>query len=444
MIHPPRNLFFISALLCLAGACTSGKVGQGTGGAAGLGSGGGLGSAGGSGGGSSGSSGSTAGSAGGGVGGNAGAAGTAAAGSTGAAGTTDGGVQVDGSTNDAGGDGPQVGNCTPVDPDNTFSPIAQLSLTGCVDPNDPTKLSPRAVTYEVNSPLWSDGADKTRAFVLPAGQKIHVDPTTGHWDFPIGTVMIKNFMFDGKFVETRLFMHLSDGTWIGYGYEWNGQGSAKQTDATVVGIGRDDVMFDTGKQTVHWYYPSRADCMDCHNDVAGDTLGPSNMQMYRVAMGDTMNQFDKFTAMNLFDTPPTAPAADQVLVTPYSIGDLTASGTTDQKARSYLQANCSHCHQPNDGFIMSPYPNFDLRYGTSLKNAMICNAPAEKGAVAGSTSTTILVPGQPMNSVMWVRMNEPPSEDDTSGRMPQIGTHVVDTMGLQLIGDWITAMTTCP
>ena len=31
---------------------------------------------------------------------------------------------------------------------------------------------------------------------------------TGKWVFPVGTVMIKNFLFDGKLVETRLFMHV--------------------------------------------------------------------------------------------------------------------------------------------------------------------------------------------------------------------------------------------
>jgi len=85
-----------------------------------------------------------------------------------------------------------------------------------------------------------------------------------------------------------------------------------------------------------------------------------------------------------------------------------------------------------------------LRYTTALKDANICNVMTAKGLVLGSTATKILVPGQPMNSVLWVRMNEPPSEDDTTGRMPQIGTHVVDTAGLQLISDWITAMPSCP
>ncbi len=428
------------ALLCFAAACTSGKIDQNAQGTAGSGASGSVGSASaGATGGTAGATGSTAGTSGGGTAGSS-------ASSAGAGGASpDGGQAIDG----GGGDAPVVGTCTPVDPNDTFTPIMLLSQTGCMDPTDPTKFSSRAVPYEVNSPLWSDGADKSRAFVLPQGGKIHVDPTTAHWDFPMGTVMIKNFVFDGKLVETRLFMHLSDDTWIGYGYEWNGQGSAKQTDATIVGIPGADVMFDTGQRTVHWYYPSRQNCMDCHNDVAGSSLGPSNEQMYRVASGDTMNQFDKFNAKGLFDSPPAAPLASQVLVTPYSIGDLTASGTVDQKARSYLQANCAHCHQPNQmtstgGTIMSPFPNFDLRYTTALHDANICNVMTAKGLVPGSAATKILVPGQPMNSVMWVRMNEPPSEDDTSGRMPQIGTHVVDAMGLQLIGDWITALTACP
>jgi len=426
---------FVSLLVggCTAtGVIPSGQAGQGGPGVAG----GGGGSAGASG--VAGAAGSTAGVA----GATAGAAGTA----TGAAGTTTDGGTPDGSpATDAGTDAPVVGNCSP--PDDIFNPIGTLSLTGCVDQNDPTKLTARAVTYEVNSPLWSDGADKTRAFVLPAGQKIHIDPPTGKWVFPVGTVMIKNFIFDGKLVETRLFMHADDSTWVGYGYEWNGQGSAKQTEATIVGVGRDDVMFDTGQRTVHWYYPSRQDCMDCHNDVAGNTLGPSNAQMYRTVAGDTQNQLAKFQAMGLFDAAPVAPTADQVLVTPYpgQLGSPPASATLDQKARSYLQANCAHCHQPNNGFIMSPFPNFDLRYTTALKDANICNVPVAKGSVPGSTATTILVPGQPMSSVMWVRMNAPFSDDaDTSGRMPQIGTHVVDAMGVQLISDWITHLTACP
>lgn len=337
-----------------------------------------------------------------------------------------------------------VGTCSP--PADIYSPIEKLSLTGCVDPTDPTKLTARAVSYEVNSPLWSDSADKTRAFVLPAGGKIHVDAATGKWVFPVGSVLIKNFIFDGKFVETRLFMHVDDMTWVGYGYEWEAPVNGKQTDAKVVGIGGDDVMFNTGTRTVHWYYPSRADCMSCHNSVAGGSLGPSNMQMYRVNQGQTTNQFDQFTQMGLFDTAPAKPADNQVLVAPYTtqLGSPPAGATLDQKARSYLQANCAHCHQPNDGNDQAVFPNFDLRYGAAFKDTGICNAQVTQGMVPGSTSTTIFKPGDPTNSVMLTRMTEPYTDQNGDGRMPKIGTHVVDMQGVQLIGDWITSIKNCP
>ena len=76
------------------------------------------------------------------------------------------------------------------------------------------------VPYEVNSPLWSDSANKERGFAIPSGKKIHVKncaaapaactqgpADTGRWVMPVGTVMVKNFGFDGKLVETRLFVH---------------------------------------------------------------------------------------------------------------------------------------------------------------------------------------------------------------------------------------------
>ncbi|HVZ74136.1 MAG TPA: hypothetical protein VHJ20_17275 [Polyangia bacterium] len=370
----------------------------------------------------------------------------------GSGGTTATGGASGGSGGSGGAAGGAVGTCTP--PDDPFNPLTTLTATGCMDATDPTKPNSRAISYEVNSPLWSDGADKGRAFVLPAGMKIHVDATTGKWVFPVGSVMIKNFGFDGKLVETRLFMHVDDMTWVGYSYKWNGQGAAKQTEATLVGTGttdRDDVMFDTGKQTVHWYYPSREDCTKCHNDVAGDTLGPENAQMYRTLAGHTKNQLDELTALNIFDTAPVAPTSSQLLPTPYS-GQIVdqyktitnATPTLDQQARSYLQANCAHCHQPNNGFIMSPFPNFDLRYRTAFKDMGICNVMVSKGSIPNSNASKILVPGDAMNSMMWARMNSPANDTGMSYRMPQIATHVPDTKGLALISQWIAQIASCP
>lgn len=319
-------------------------------------------------------------------------------------------------------------------------PAAKLVDTGCVDPSDPRKPAANAVAYELNSPLWSDSADKQRAFVLPAGKKIHVRNCTttpadcpmgaaddGRWDFPIGTVMIKIFLFDNKLVETRLFMHTSamnnspTGDWIGYGYQWN----EAQTEATLNPSDRVEVMFNTGTRTVPWHYPSRQDCLDCHTLQSGSTLGPETAQMNRMVGGT--NQIDKFTQLGLFEA---APVMKTALVSPTG-----TDGTVEQKARSYLHANCAFCHRP-DGL----YKRFDLRYDVKLKDSLACNVDGIKGTVGNSTSVNLLKPGSAADSLMWQRMNQ---SDPDKGRMPQIGSYVIDDPAQKLVAQWINALTGC-
>jgi hypothetical protein len=366
-------------------------------------------------------------------------------------------------------------SCTPPTADAGGLPICTLALTGCMDAKNPTSFAASAHYYEVNSPLWSDGAAKTRAFVLPAGGKIHVkncEPdagataladcmaggspngvaATGQWEFPVGTVMIKNFMFGGKFVETRLLMHvdavtastIGNGTdWVGYTYQWNDA----QTEATVLSGVRTEVMFNTGTDAgvVNWRYPSFSDCIKCHSAAMG-TLGPETDQMDRMVNG--ANQIDTFVAAGLFDdTAPTAPYPPP-MVEPYVNAALGLTGTPgstlDQQARSYLAANCGVCHQPavvNEGF--------DLRYSLSLFGTGICGQ-SQPDQIPGTTMNYLdLVPGDHADSATWLRMNiQVPSSDPTEmndvGRMPPLASYVVDQQGLTLIAQWIDSIKSCP
>ena len=375
--------------------------------------------------------------------GGAGGAMTGNAGSTGggAAGSTSGGAPNGGSAG-SGGAAPVTG-CTP--PDDVFSPIEKLTATGCVDLADPRKPVARAIPYEVNSPLWSDASDKTRAFVLPPGTKIKVldckaNPADcpmgtaddGRWVFPVGAVMIKTFAFDGKLVETRLFMHLNADNWYGYGYAWN----EAQTEATVVSSSGEMVTFNTGTRSVSWQYPSQKDCTNCHNQATGSTIGPETAQMNRVVGG--MNQIDKFAALGLFANLPPQPYK-AALVAPYpsQAGSPPTGATIETKARSYLHANCAFCHRPGGNF-----PNFDLRNDTLPKDWGVCNVEVLKGAIKSApTKTKILVPGSDADSVLWLRMSVATPEE---GRMPQIASFAVDNDALGLVGTWIKSLTACP
>ncbi|HVW25882.1 MAG TPA: hypothetical protein VHC69_10955 [Polyangiaceae bacterium] len=369
----------------------------------------------------------------GGGGGGVGNAGSANGGSGGSNGASNGGV--DGGEPDAAA----PTNCAP--PLRVDAPLSKLSKTGCMDATDVTKLAPYVLPYEVNSPLWSDSADKSRGMRLPDGAKIHVKDCTanpsecdgpaddGKWVLPVGTVMVKNFLFDDKFVETRLFVHFDAATWVGYSYAWD----EAQTDATIVPNARTEVMFATGKRTVDWHYPSRDDCMVCHNDKGGPTLGPETRQMNRVVGGN--NQIDTWKAMGLFEKPPATPYL-AAIVTPYAgqLGAPPPSATVDDRTRSYLHANCGFCHRPDGDFNA-----IDLRFGTAFKDMGICDVTPMKGDM-GVTGALDLVPGQPMQSVMWLRMHE---ADPTNGRMPKLASYVVDADGLGLVGDWITGIQGC-
>lgn len=147
----------------------------------------------------------------------------------------------------------------------------KLSQTGCMLAGDPTQPGPSLIPYDVTSPLWSDGADKARWMALPAGGKISVRPN-GDWDLPIGTVLVKTFSLAGKRVETRLFMRHDDGGWAGYSYEWN----ALETDATLLPSSKTK---SVGAQT--WTFPSRGQCMTCHNGAAGGSIGLETAQLDR-------------------------------------------------------------------------------------------------------------------------------------------------------------------
>src|SRR5208282_263147 len=67
-----------------------------------------------------------------------------------------------------------------------------LSQTGVF--TDFASLQPAnfLIPYTVNSPLWSDGAVKTRWFTLPINTVIGF-AATGEWTFPAGSVFVKNF-----------------------------------------------------------------------------------------------------------------------------------------------------------------------------------------------------------------------------------------------------------
>ena len=312
------------------------------------------------------------------------------------------------------------------------TPPALLSQTGCFEPGKPGQPIAAFFQYEVNSPLWSDGAVKSRFLMVPAGMTINVkdcdqDPTLclpigqggapedeGHFDLPIDSILIKNFRLQDKLIETRLLIRMSASLWTRYSYEWN----EEATEANLLSDSKDRTV---GTQV--WHYPSQQECIQCHTAAAGRSLGLTTRQLDRVTSDG--NQLDRMVAMGLLPTRPKALA-------PYP--DPRKPGPVEDRARAYLQTNCSFCHRP-----AGPFSDMDMRYVTALIDMNLCGVPTVRGAIDPNVPLTRLVPGEPTASAVSVRMH------NRSGyAMPKLGSNLVDPEGMAVVDQWIREITSCP
>ncbi len=300
---------------------------------------------------------------------------------------------------------------------------ATLSKTGCFDPADPKKPGAPLVPYGVNSPFWSDGADKDRYFAIPDGTKVTV-AANGHFDFPIGSVLVKSFRIDGKLVETRLFVRHADGEGGGYSYEWN----AAQTDATLLPANKTKAL--AGVKS--WYFPGRGECLGCHTAAAGRSLGLEvgqlNGDFVYERTNRVSNQLATLDRVGIFNAPIGAPST--LLAYP----DPNGTGPAEARARSYLHANCANCHRPGGPGRLA----MDLRYSQPLAATGTCNANPVGGDL-GVGGAKIVTPGRPEASLLALRMRATPAS-----RMPPLATRLVDATGAGVVDGWIRGLATCP
>ncbi|MBY0232443.1 MAG: PQQ-dependent sugar dehydrogenase [Gemmataceae bacterium] len=296
--------------------------------------------------------------------------------------------------------------------------------------------------YEVNSQLWSDGAAKERFLAIPGEGKIQFDaieypqPSPGAprgWKFPDGTVAVKTFSVEtdkGKRrLETRLlhFQQLEgseevgDQYWRGYTYAWNDE----QTDAELLDSkGLDKVYTDKAGKKRTWHFPSRAECVLCHTMPAKYVLGLNTHQLNRDRAGE--NQLAAWETLGLFTKPlPTTPDKLPRMASP---DDPKAD--TVAKARSYLHANCAHCHMKWGG-------------GNAAFQLMYTLAPADMGVIGvkpahgdlGVKGGLLVKPGHPELSLVHHRMAKL-----GLGRMPHVASNVVDEAGVKLVEEWIKGL----
>jgi hypothetical protein len=102
----------------------------------------------------------------------------------------------------------------------------------------------------------------------------------------------------------------------------------------------------------------------------------------------------------------------------------------DARARSYLHANCSHCHRKWGG----GNADFQLLFPLTLKDTGIVNIKPGHGDF-DVKDARLLVPGHPDRSLVLHRMNKL-----GLGRMPHVASNVIDEDGVALLRQWIGRM----
>jgi uncharacterized repeat protein (TIGR03806 family) len=324
---------------------------------------------------------------------------------------------------------------------------AQLSQVG-IFTNTPT-MAPYAglIPYAPNTPLWSDGALKTRYMAVPhAGgfitpnEQITFAPT-GSWTFPAGTVLVKTFELQTnaddptaiRRLETRLLVRDINGAVYGVTYKWRSDNS----DADLLTTSSNEdiaILTSSGTVTQTWYYPSLADCLTCHTRVANYALGLSTRQLngnFTYGNGVTDNQLRAINRAGLFN-----PAINEADIPNYEpLAALTNTAVSfETRARSYLDANCAQCHQPGGSG-----PGFDARFDTPLTNQDLIYGVLAKGNL-GYDNADVVVPQDIWRSVLYDRINT----TEATIKMPPLGRNLIDTNAVAVFANWINGLAGTP
>ncbi|MGF1464699.1 MAG: hypothetical protein ACFCGT_01070 [Sandaracinaceae bacterium] len=279
------------------------------------------------------------------------------------------------------------------------------------DPADRTTVDERALGFEPEHPLWSNGSAKERYLVVPEGGAIDAsDPEA--WAFPVGTLAFKTFTYaeDGgeRPVETRVIRRRADG-W-GYAvYRWNDSG----TEASLLDLSLSvAVPVTVDGESFEHAIPSRVECQTCHE--AGATL-PLGLRGVQLSGAD--GPLSRWSEAGVFAAP---------------IEDPQTIDHPDPDTRwvlSYFQGNCVHCHRDGGAIAL----DLSLEHEVALER--IIDQPTR--AISFPNGIRV-VPGAPAESLLFLAVS---GEGDAAFRpMPPLGVQRRDAPAVERLRAWIGSL----
>lgn len=342
----------------------------------------------------------------------------------------------------------------------------KLSETGLFVPKKHSWLEPEkgVYTFGINEPMWADagvvmnlhialpGMGGIRTNVKTGAPKDGVTPVTYTVEWPKDSVLVQTYSYykedlglnqpnpvqTSKFIETQI-LHYDGVDWNAYSYRWNEDDS----DAELVpAAGEERTVHAGAAWKKQWRFHSRAECIRCHNSWTGYALAFQPLQLVGVPRFNApprdpgarlLDQTDIFQSLQLLDSHFLEQTNQRLVDTRSPAINFENSFFFQQsqlRARSYLHANCSHCHRQNAGGAVNMMLNTELL----LPQTRTVGVTPQQGGL-GLRNPKLIDPGNPWNSVICVRMAKP-----GAGHMPLVGLHDVDVEGLRAIEDWIAQM----
>jgi len=268
------------------------------------------------------------------------------------------------------------------------------------------------VAYGLASALFTDHAHKQRLLRVPDGATVAITDD-GRLAYPEGTVLAKTFYYPDdmgnaigprRIIETRLLV-MTAGAWNVATYLWN----AEQSDATLLLMGTTTAVSwldEAGRpRATDYAVPHEGECVTCHQlDGVTAHIGPTLRNLNRTISldGAPLNQLDHLVAEGVLDAvePASAPTLPDY--------DDDALPLAD-RARAYLDINCAHCHNPG-GWEDGSDRRLDLRYSS------------------------------PVAQTNLVRKRDDLIRVLKNGKMPYLGTTLVDEVGIGLVIEYVRGL----
>lgn len=286
----------------------------------------------------------------------------------------------------------------------------KLSQTGLFADTRLQQPAPGVYPFSINGPMWQDGATGDRWITIPGTGTLVQAPRGPFAEVPENTVLAKTISREGHPVETQL-LHFEKKAWQGYSYRWDDDGR----DATLV-----DAAGETAPvRGQDWTFPSRAECVRCHN------IGSDFRLSFHPGQLDRDGQLERFLAIGLVNDEFVKRAEKQPAA---RVDDKSAP--LDLRARTWLSANCAHCHRRRGGGSVDLHLNLEAK----PEEMRVFGTTPVKGGF-GIADPALVRPGDPYRSVLYYR-----TSTTGVGHMPMIGARTADPLGVRLLHDWIASM----